>query len=91
MDLSGFNFANLTCEVVEIGPYYLILPLVIFTKLKSLGNTKLSLSGVTGGFSNLPQWSLSVLSNPQKYQCDSMSLHEFFHHSAVVSCITFHV
>ena len=25
------------------------------------------------------QWSLSVLSNPQKYQCDSMGLHEFFH------------
>ena len=39
----------------------------------------------------ISQWSLSVLSNPQKYQCDSMGLHEFFYHSAVVSCITFHV
>ena len=39
----------------------------------------------------IAQWSLSVLSNPQKYQCDSMGLHEFFHHSAIVSCITFHV
>ena len=44
-----------------------------------------------GTFFTLPQWSLSVLSNPQKYQCDSMGLHEFFHHSAIVSCITFHV
>ena len=40
---------------------------------------------------DLSQWSWSVLSNPQKYQCDSMGLHKFFHHSAIVSCITFHV
>ena len=26
----------------------------------------------------IAQWSWSVLSNPQKYQCDSMGLHEFF-------------
>ena len=40
---------------------------------------------------DLPQWSLSVVSNPQKYQCDSMGLQKFFHHSAIVLCITFHV
>ena len=39
----------------------------------------------------LTQWSQSVLSNPQKYQCDSMGLQEVFHHSAIVLCITFHV
>ena len=30
----------------------------------------------------ITQWTLSVLSNPQKYQWDSMGLHKFFHHSA---------
>ena len=40
---------------------------------------------------DLSQWSWSVLSNPQKYQSDSMGLHKFFQHSAIVSCITFHV
>ena len=39
----------------------------------------------------MAQWSLLVLSNPQKYQCDSMGLHKFFHHSAIVLCITFHI
>ena len=33
----------------------------------------------------------SGLSTLKKYQCHSMGLHEFFHHSAIVSCITFHV
>ena len=47
--------------------------------------------GKSSSKSEIPQWSLSVLSNPQKYQCDSMGLHEFFHHSAIVSCITFHI
>ena len=45
--------------------YYLILPLVIFTKLKSLGNTKLSLSGVTGGLGNLQSLPKGKL--PYKY------------------------
>ena len=31
------------------------------------------------------------LSTLKKYQCDSMGLHKFFHHSAIVSCITFHL
>ena len=38
----------------------------------------------------LAQWSLSVVFTPQKYQCDSMDLHQFFYHSAIVSGITFH-
>ena len=33
----------------------------------------------------------SGLSTLKKYQCDSMGLQEFFHHSAIVSCITFHI
>ena len=31
----------------------------------------------------VPQCSRSVLSNPQKYQCDSMGLHGFFYHPAI--------
>ena len=33
----------------------------------------------------------SGLSTLKKYQSDSMGLHEFFHHSAIVSCITLHI
>ena len=31
------------------------------------------------------------LSTLKKYQCDTMGLHKFFHYSAIVSCITFHI
>ena len=34
---------------------------------------------------------MSGLSTLKNYQCDSMGLHKFFHHSAIVSCITFHI
>jgi hypothetical protein len=30
------------------------------------------------------------LSTLKKYHGDSMGLHEFFHHSAIISCINFH-
>ena len=31
------------------------------------------------------------LSTPKKHHGESMGLHEFFHHSAIISCITFHI
>ena len=48
LDLSGFSFANLEFQVVEIGYIRLILPNstswpVMFAKLKLLENTKLSI------------------------------------------------
>ena len=33
----------------------------------------------------------TVVFQPSKYQSDAMGLHEFFHHSAIVSCITLHI
>ena len=54
-------------------------------------NLKIFTVSITDYLQNAYVYQLSGMSNPQKYQCDSMGLQEFFHHSAVVSCITFHI